>query len=390
MLPARTLPDYFDFQMRSRIVAGPGQVSSFGNELARLPAKRAFIITDKIVGKLGFLDKVRTSVSEARFEWAGVFDDVPPNSEFGVVMQGVEAYKKSGGDVLIAIGGGSVIDTAKGINVVTTLGGDYHDYQGFGLITQQLGPLVAIPTTAGTGSEATAYAVIRDDATETKQTMVSNYIAADLAVLDPELTLSLPPALTASTGMDALTHAVEAYLSTNWRPFTDALALHACGVIAKWLPVAVGRGDNLEARYEMMVASCEAGMAFSSAMVGVVHAMAHTIGALYHVPHGLANALLLAPGMEYNLPVAEARLANLLPAFGEKASGDQARDALAAIGFVRKLQARIGLPARLRDVKVPEDGLERVAENALLDAAIYTNPREGAVEEILEVLRKAY
>lgn len=384
------LPDYFDFQMRSRIVAGPGLASGFGNELPRLGAKRAFIVTDKVVGKIGFLDKVRESLAVGEVELAGVFDDVPPNSEFGVVMRGVKAFREAKGDLLVAIGGGSVIDTAKGINVVTTLGGDYMDYQGFGLINQPLGPLVAIPTTAGTGSEATAYAVIRDEATETKQTMVSNYIASDLAVLDPELTLTLPPALTASTGMDALTHAVEAYLSTNWRPMSDALALHACRKIVEWLPVAVEKGSDLQARYEMLTASCEAGMAFSSAMVGVVHAMAHTIGGLFHVPHGLGNAILLAPGMEYNLPAAEGRLAELAPALGAAPTGDQAKDARAAIAAVRKLGARVKLPSRLRDAGVPEDGLERAAETTLLDAAIYTNPREGAAEDILEVLKKAY
>lgn len=384
------LPDYFDFQMRSRVVAGPGLASGFGNELPRLGGKRAFIVTDKIVGQMGFLDKVRESVAAGGLEWAGVFDDVPPNSEFGVIKRGAAACRAAGGDLLIAIGGGSVIDTAKGMNVILTLGGEYSEYQGFGLIDQPLGPLVAIPTTAGTGSEATAYAVIRDDATESKQTIISIYLASDLAVLDPELTLSLPPALTASTGMDALTHAVEAHLSANWRPMSDALALHACRTIAEWLPVAVEKGDDLQARYNMLVASSEAGMAFSSAMVGVVHAMAHTLGGLFHVPHGLGNAILLAPGMEYNLPVAEARLADLAPAFGLTPSGNKGKDAREAIHFVRGLLARIKLPSRLRDAKVPEDGLERAAEAAVLDAAIYTNPREATAEEILEVLKKAY
>ncbi len=384
------LPDYFDFQMRSRVIAGPGLASDFGNELPRLGGKRAFVVTDKIVGQMGFLDKVRASVAAGGLEWSGVFDDVPPNSEFGVIRRGAAACREAEGDLLIAVGGGSVIDTAKGMNVILTLGGDYADYQGFGLINRPLGPLVAIPTTAGTGSEATAYAVIREDATETKQTIVSNYLASDLAVLDPELTLSLPPSLTASTGMDALTHAVEAYLSNNWRPMSDALALHACRTIAEWLPAAVEKGDDLQARYNMLVASSEAGMAFSSAMVGVVHAMAHTLGGLFHVPHGLANAILLAPGMEYNLPVAEARLADLAPAFGLRPSGDKGTDARAAIDFVRRLLTRIKLPSRLREAKVPEDGLERAAEATVLDAAIYTNPREATAEEILEVLKKAY
>lgn len=384
------LPDYFDYQNRSRVIAGPGLVSEFGNELPRLGGKRAFIVTDKVVAGLGLLDRVKTSVAAGGLEWAGVFDDVPPNSEFGVVMRAAEACRAAGGDILVAIGGGSVIDTAKGLNVVLSLGGHYVDYQGFGLITRPLGPLVAIPTTAGTGSEVTAYAVIRDDATETKQTIVSNYIAADLAVLDPEVTLTMPPSLTASTGMDALTHAVEAYLSTNWRPISDGLALHACRTIAEWLPKAVDKGDDLEARYNMLVASCEAGMAFSSAMVGVVHAMAHSLGGLFQVPHGLANAVLLAPGMEYNLLAAEARLADLAVAFGLPATGDRARDAVAAIAFVRDLLTRVKLPTRLRDVKVPQDGLARVAEMTILDAAVYTNPREATPEEVLEVLNKAF
>jgi alcohol dehydrogenase class IV len=384
------LPDYFDYQCRSRVIAGPGLAGSFGNELPRLGGKKAFIITDKVVTGLGLLDRVQTALAAGGLELAGVFDDVPPNSEFGVIMKATEACRSVGGDILVAIGGGSVIDTAKGLNVVLSLGGQYADYQGFGLITSQLGPLVAIPTTAGTGSEVTAYAVIRDEATETKQTIVSNYLAADLAVLDPEVTLSLPPGLTASTGMDALTHAVEAYLSSNWRPISDGLALHACRTIAQWLPRAVENGADLQARYNMLVASCEAGMAFSSAMVGIVHAMAHSLGGLFHVPHGLANALLLAPGMEYNRSVAGTRLADLAQAFGLPAAGDQAQDAEAAIGFVRGLVARVKLPSRLRDVGVPEDGLLRVAEMTTLDAAIYTNPREATSDEVLDVLRKAF
>ncbi len=384
------LPDFFDFWIRSRIIAGPGVAAQFGGELGRFGVSKALIVTDKVVGKLGLLDPVRRSLADGGLEVVGTFDDVPPNSEFGVVMKGVKVFRQTGAEMLVAVGGGSVIDTAKGINVVATLGGDYADYQGFGLINQPLGPLVAVPTTAGTGSEVTAYAVIRDDATRTKQTIVSNYLAADLAVLDPELILSMPPFLTASTGMDALTHAVEAYLSTNAKPISDALALHACGVIARWLPRAVEDGNDIQARFHTLIAACEAGMAFSSAMVGVVHALAHSAGGLYEVPHGLANAIFLAPGMEYNLPAARDRLAELAPAFGIKGTGEPERDARAAIEFVRGLLAQTKLPSRLREANVPEEGLPSIAETACLDAAIYTNPREATSEELLEVLKKAY
>lgn len=384
------LPDFFDFECRSRIIAGPGTVGQFGGELGRLGASRAFIITDEVVSRLGFLDRVRDSLTAGRVEVAGIFDEVPPDSEFGVIRRGAERYQDVGADLLVAIGGGSVLDTAKGVNMLVSLGGDIVDYQGFGLITRPLRPLVAIPTTAGTGSEVTAYAVIREDATTTKQSFVSNYLAADLAILDPELTRSLPPGLTASTGMDALTHAVEAYLSANWRPISDALALHACGMIARWLPEAVDHGDDLTARYQMLVAACEAGMAFSSAMVGCVHAMAHSVGGLYRAPHGVSNAVLLAPGMEYNLPVAEERIAQLGRAFGLASAGDTAADARAAIAFVRELLVRVGLPTRLRDIGVPEAGLEALAEMTCIDAAIYTNPREATPEDILEVLRQAF
>jgi len=384
------LPEYFDFQVRSKVVAGPGIASSFGNELDRFGASRAFVVTDKVILDLGFVERVGRSLKEAGLEVAGVFDDVPPNSEFGVVMRGAEACREAGGDLLVALGGGSVLDTAKGMNVVLSLGGNLSDYLGFGLINEPLRPSVALPTTAGTGSEVTAYAVVREGETETKQSFVSPYLAFDLAVLDPELTLSMPPKLTASTGLDALTHAVEAYLSTNWRPFSDALALHACRTIATWLPRAVEAGDDLEARCQMLTASCEAGMAFSSAMVGCVHAMAHAAGGLYEVPHGLANAILLAPGMEYNLPAAEERLADLARAFGAPTTGHTTSDARAAVNFVRDLTVRSGLPSRLRDAGVPEEGLETLAEAACIDAAIYTNPREATPEELLEVLKKAY
>jgi len=384
------LPEWFDFQVRTKIVAGPGVASGFGNELARFGASRAFVVTDKVIRDLGFVERVGRSLEEAGLELVGVFDDVPPNSEFGVVRRGAEACRDSGGDLLVAVGGGSVLDTAKGMNLMLSLGGDIADYLGFGLIEEPLGPSVAVPTTAGTGSEVTAYAVIRQDDWEAKQSFVSPYLAFDLAVLDPELTFSLPPKLTASTGLDALTHAVEAYLSTNWRPFSDALAIHACRTIVTWLPRAVEAGEDLEARYEMLTASCEAGMAFSLAMVGCVHAMAHAAGGLYEVPHGLANAILLPHGMDYNRPAAEARLADLARTFGVPVTGDADADARAAVEFVRELVARVGLPTRLREAGVPEDGLEALAEAACVDAAIYTNPREATPEEILEVLKKAH
>lgn len=378
------VPEFFEFYLPTRIISGAGLVDQLGQELERIGLTRGFLVTDQMLQKSGLVDRVLAGLQGSSVQVAGIFTEVVPNSEIGIVEKGAALARETRPDFILALGGGSVIDTAKGINILCSQGGNLLDYEGLNLVNEPLGPLVAIPTTAGTGSEVTQYAVIKDQTRQIKLTFMSPHLLPRLAVLDPEMTLGLPPQLTASTGLDALTHAVEACVSTATNPVAQGLGWQAARLISRYLPQATANGQDLEARHSLLVASSMAGMAFNSAMVGIVHAMAHACGGLYGVPHGLANAILLPHGMEYNLPVC-------LEAFGDlaRAMGKGTRAAL-AIEAVQELSAACGLPRRLRDAGVPESGLASVAEAAALDGAIYTNPRPAEVEDILEILRRAY
>ncbi len=385
------LPEYFEFFVPTRIVAGRGVSESLGQEMEKLGVRRAFVVTDKVLVQLGLVQKVLDGLAGSAVKVAGIFDEVRPNSEVSLVEKGVGLARAAGADVLVAIGGGSNIDTAKGMNIILSEGGHLLDYEGFGVITRPLKPLVAIPTTAGTGSEVTQFAVIKHEAIHTKLSFSSPYLAPNLAILDPELTVNMPPKLTASTGMDALTHAVEAYVSTSWNPIADGLALEAIRIIGANLVEATTNGGNLEARYQMLVASTMAGMAFSSGMVGCVHAMAHAAGGLYDVPHGIANSILLPYGMEYNLEARPEKFREIARTLGNDVEDqDPKAGGWAAIEAVFDLAERCGLPRALREAGVPEEGVPKMAEAAMVDGAIFTNPRPAEYDEILAVLKKAY
>lgn len=387
----KMLPEYFEFFVPARIAAGRGVSGSLGLEMEKLGVRRAFVVTDQVLMQLGLVQKVLDGLAGSAVEVAGIFDEVRPNSEVGLVEKGAGLARVAGADVLVAIGGGSNIDTAKGMNIILSEGGHLLDYEGFGVITRPLKPLVAIPTTAGTGSEVTQFAVIKHEAIHTKLSFSSPYLAPNLAILDPELTVNLPPKLTASTGMDALTHAVETYVSTSWNPIADGLALEAIRIIGANLVEATTNGGNLEARYQMLVASTMAGMAFSSGMVGCVHAMAHAAGGLFDVPHGIANSILLPYGMEYNLEARPEKFREIARALGNDVEDqDPKAGGWTAIEAVFDLAERCGLPRALSEAGVPEEGLPTMAEAAMVDGAIFTNPRPAEYDEILAVLKKAY
>ncbi len=384
------LPEFLDFCLRTRVMAAVGLTRELGEQVARLGVSKAFIISDRTLAGLGLVARIKEGLAAGGVSAVGEYLDVPPNSEVSLVEGAAEVARAAAGDVLVALGGGSVIDTAKGVNMILSKGGALMDHQGLGLINEPLGKLVAIPTTAGTGSEVTNMAVIRDSAARIKYSFTSPYLGPDLAILDPELTLGLPPGLTASTGMDALTHAVEAYLSISANPISDGLARYAVEVINQWLARATNDGTDIEARYWMLIGSNTAGAAFSNSLVGCVHAMAHALGGLYSVPHGLANAVLLAAGLEYNLEAATARIADLAPAFGLGRSSSEEAAARAVIDRVRALTRECNLPQRLREVGILADALEPVAEAASMDGAIFTNPRPATAEELLDVLKRVY
>jgi len=390
------LPEFFEFYNPTRIVYGQGIASDFAAELDSLGVEKYFIVSDTIISDLGITKKVMDGLLSAGIEVTGEFLDVPQDSEVSTVNGCAEQATASGAEGLIAIGGGSVIDTAKAANILISEGGDLiEDHSGAQTLTRPLKTLVVIPTTAGTGSETTMAAVVYDKENRVKTSFTDKFLLPSLAVLDPEMTLSLPPKLTASTAMDALTHAIEAYVDLQWSPVSDALALGAVELIFNNIVQATNHGEDLEARGALLIASTMAGIAFSHSMVGCVHGMAHSVGGLYRVPHGIANAILLPHGMEYNFDEARDKLAKLAPIMGEDISGlsveDEARKAIEAVKKLTGALNKMGmLPLRLREVGVIEDGLLEIAEATVLDGASFYNPREVVAEEILVHLKNAY
>jgi alcohol dehydrogenase len=386
------MPDYFEFCIPPRVIYKAGIVSELGNDIAALGGRRALLVGDAGVERAGLLARVQDGIAGG-VEVVGCFTDVPANSSISAVERGVACARACGADMLVAVGGGSPIDTAKAMAILLTEGGDLREYQGYNLLTRPLLPLVAIPTTAGTGSEVTAWAVIRDEENRVKIPFASPFLAPRLAVLDPEMTRTLPPLLTAATGMDALTHAIESYVGTNANTITDSLAIQAIDMISNNLRAATYTGDDMEARGNMLVASTMAGMAFSGGggSLGIVHAMAHSIGGLFPVHHGTANAILLPGGMAYNSHAAPNRFARIARAMGVNVGGRAEHDVIAdGIAAVSALVSECGLPTRLRDVGVERSALPQIAELSLGDPTIFTNPRPATAEDILALLEAAW
>lgn len=381
------MQEFFEFALGSRVLYKCGLARELGQVVAELGAGRAFVVADKGVIAAGLLAPVINGL-ESSVAVVGVYDDVPPNSSLTTVVAAARAAQEAQADVLIAVGGGSPMDTAKGMRILLTLGGAIPEYEGYNTIGQQLIPMVAVPTTGGTGSEVTPVAVIKDEGEDRKISLASRFLVPDIAILDPELTLSLPPRLTAATGMDALSHAIESYVSTENNVFSDALGLTAIDLIATHLRDAVQVGNNLEARSQMLLASCMAGVSNASAWYGVVHAIAHAVGAKFPVHHGTLIAIILPHGMQFNAPIAPERYVRIARAMGVNIGGRSDEEVIAdGISAVRTLTADCGLPLRLRDVEVPEEALPELAALSLHEAAMFWNPRVATEEELLDLLR---
>lgn len=383
------MPDFFEFSDKPKIVYKEKALSLIGGEAAKLGMKKPVIIADAVMVEMGFTKKIEESLEKAGVAAAGTFSDIPPDSDLEVVDRGFALVQKNSADSIIAIGGGSTMDTAKCVGVMMVMDGRLP--RGVNIINTPLPPFIAVPSTAGTGSEMTVGAVIKDKKNKVKLLFQSQHIPADVALLDPAVTASMPPKLTASTAMDALCHAVESLHSVGRNPVSDALSLHAIRMISRNVVEATENGDDLEARGQMLVASAIAGLAFSNSLVGCVHAMAHSCGGLYGVPHGVANGILLPYGMEYNLDHATEAYADAARALDIDVAGLSEREAaLKAISYIRRLAGKLGLPRSLEEAGVPEDGIPAVAELTMLDGTLLTNPRPAKQAEIREVLMKAF
>ena len=448
------LPEYFEFTLPTKLVYGIGILGNIGDSVTHFGRRRAILVTDKILLKAGPADIVKKSFKKTDIEIACTFSNVPPNSTIETVKKCASLAKRHKCDMLIAVGGGSVIDTAKVANILIVKGGKIEDHMGAYLLeaADVLLPSIFIPTTAGTGSEVTKVAVIADPDNDVKLPFAEDQFLPELAILDPEVTFTMPGRLTAVTGMDALTHAIEAYVDKEWSPASDALALHAIRLISNNILQVCAHPEDLQARGAMLVGSFLAGVAFSHSMVGMAHGISHALGGVYHIPHGLANALALPEVMEYNLDSRVERFSEIAVALGVEfpqmvsegmslvkagirpdivtkvlESTGVAKDwmdrqsfkikglaakTLGNLGFIdewfRKQAARAGverirtlnrqlayltkMPLNLKDAGITDNlaRLEQVATVAMEDGSMLYNPKEPDRDTIIQIVKKLY
>lgn len=371
-------------------LSGSGCIKELAAQLQSQPCRKPLIVTEAALVKLGLLDSLLASLRAAGFA-PQVFDQVIPNPTDTVVDQAVAAYNASGCDMLIGFGGGSSIDTAKAIRaVVANPGKRVHEFEGIGKIGK-IGPmLVAVSTTSGTAAEVTSNAVIIDTSRHVKMVLIDSALIPEIAVNDPELMLGLPASVTAATGMDALTHAVEAYVSIAAHPLTDPTALESIRMIAEWLPKAVADGKNLQAREMMAHAQYLAGMAFNSAGLGYVHSLAHQPGATHNLPHGVCNAIILPVVCEFSRSTQVKRFAKIAEAMGNDIRGlsDEAASQL-AITSIRALSKTVGIPSGLGELGVVEADIAGWVTPAQNDPCTGCAPRRASDEEIAQLYRAA-
>jgi len=384
------MPEYYEFYHPTKVMFGAGLKEDIGAEAEAVGGTKVMLLTDKGILGAGLVDTVRDSLENSEVDLVQVYSDIPVNSEVEVCKEIAAIGRENEVDCLVSIGGGSVIDTAKGVNILLGVGGDLlEDWQGTYLVPQPLKHHIAIPTTAGTGAEVSLGAVIKHTPGGVKVTFNSKYLLPDVAVLDPTLTTSLPPFLTAATGIDALTHAVEAFTSLEHQPPSDAFCTYAIQAIFENLPRAFEDGSDLEARGAMLVAANLAGSALSHTLsIGACHAMAHAAGGLSPVSHGVANAIILPSVMRFNCEAAVDRFAALAPFVGVNAAGmSEAETAVSVVDSIASFIASFGLPKTLKEVGADPSLAERMAEEAMGDGQMYGNPREAEYEEILGLYR---
>lgn len=351
------------------------------------------VITDAFLADSGVIEPILAGISDAGVT-PHIFSDVPADSDLDCVKRASELARSFGCDSIIAVGGGSVMDTAKVVNICLKFGGDLLDYQGLNNLESPLYPLVAIPTTAGTGSEVSFVAMIKNRVEHRKLLFGSRYLAPDAAILDPMLTISLPPKLTAATGLDAITHNLECMVAsiTN-SPFTDALALQSTKMLFEYLPRATKNGEDIEARSATLVASTMAGVAFTNAGVGIVHALAHATGARFNTHHGMTNAVYLPHGMRFNMKAVSGIYAEIARRLGFSRDLDDNKASLDLIEAVENLLREVGLPNDLKSLGVPEMSEEEMqvfAGSVAEDPAFIFNPVEASFEDIKGIFERAY
>ncbi|MGP4971875.1 iron-containing alcohol dehydrogenase, partial [Psychrobacter aquimaris] len=371
---------------------GPGCLEVVGQRCQILGGKHALIVTDPFLATLkdGAVEKTIAYLDAVGIS-SSVFSGVQANPKDSDVTAGLACYQDNQCDMIVTVGGGSPHDCGKAIGIMATHSGKIGDYAGIDTLSHPLPPIVSVNTTAGTASEVTRHCVITDTKTHLKYVIVSWRNLPMVSINDPLLMIGKPRALTAATGMDALTHAVEAYVSVDANPVTDAAAIQAIKLIANNLRTAVANGSDLKARENMAYASLLAGMAFNNGNLGYVHAMAHQLGGLYDMPHGVANAILLPHVCRYNLIANVQKFADIAGFLGENTVGCSAIEAAEkAINALFRLSADVAIPAHLSELGVKEQDFELMADNALKDGNAFSNPRKGTKEDIVLIFKAAY
>jgi alcohol dehydrogenase len=382
------LREPYIFQLKSKIVFGPDSHRKIGEEIKGLKSRKVLIVTDEGVKRAGILGSVVDLLESERIEY-GAFSEVEENPLVSTVEKGVKLVHENGYDLIIGLGGGSSMDVAKAVGLMARNPGKISEYWGKRPPNDSI-PVIAIPTTAGTGSEVTAVASIKDDEKKVKMGIGAPQMTPAVSVVDPILTLSMPPGITASTGMDALTHAIEAYTNKIVDPISETLSFKAIKLISMSLRTAVAQGDNLEARTNMLYGSMIAGMAFANVKLGAVHAITVPMGGYFPVPHGVINSILLPHVMEFNFIGNLKKFEDVAEAMGENLTGLNPRQrAYRAIEAVKQLSADIGIPKGLASLGIEEDAIPKICEDAMKNVNIPINPRKPTVEDLVNICKKA-
>ncbi|MDU1539703.1 MAG: iron-containing alcohol dehydrogenase [Paeniclostridium sordellii] len=382
----------YDYLVPSVNFMGPGCLKVIGERAKMLGGKKVLIVTDKFLRtqENGAVEQTIKYLTQEGIEVV-IYDGTEPNPKDTNVADGLKIFKDENCDMIVTVGGGSSHDCGKGIGIAATHEGDLYEYAGIEILTNALPPILAVNTTAGTGSEVTRHCVITNTKTKVKYVIVSWRNLPLVSFNDPELMIGKPAGLTAATGMDALTHAVEAYVSKDANPVTDASAIQSIKLISNNLRQAVAMGENLEARTNMAYASLLAGMAFNNANLGYVHAMAHQLGGLYDMPHGVANAMLLPHVCKYNIISNPQKFADIAEFMGENIVGLSVHEAAEkAIDAMFRLSKDIGIPTSLKEMGIKEEDFEYMAEMALKDGNAFSNPRKGNKQDIINIFKAAY
>ncbi|MGG0383318.1 iron-containing alcohol dehydrogenase [Priestia filamentosa] len=379
------------FRTAQTLVTGTGSISKIGEEAKKLKATKVMMVTDKVIRQTGLLSKVINPLEKAGLV-TDIMDDVVPEPPFENLEQMITGLQGKDYDLLVGVGGGSALDITKVLSIMLTNEENVRDFVGIEKVQNEGVPTILVPTTSGTGSEVTYNAIFTDLRDQVKKGIVSAYLLPKVAIVDPELTLTVPPSVTAATGMDALVHAIESYTAIRAGELTDGIALHAIKLISRSLRKAVYNGKDLKAREDMAMGSLLAGISLGNAGVGAVHALAYPLGGKFKVPHGVANSLLLPFVIKYNAVADLEKFAEVAKAMGENVEGLSLREAAdCAVQALAKLSQDVGIPSTLKEVGVTAEDIPGLAEEASkIDRLLNNNPRWLTVKEIKKIYEEAY